>query len=85
MADVTRQTVTHSMLRHCDPPSVTSERSEAIRIVACTWIASSFLLAMTSLHAPSPANAVKQSRHRRYKPGRLSGGRLCRDCFVPRG
>ncbi|MDR1381450.1 MAG: hypothetical protein LBJ47_08235 [Tannerella sp.] len=41
-----------------------------------------------SLHSPpSPppfviANAVKQSRHRPYTPGRLSGGRLCLDCFV---
>jgi hypothetical protein len=31
---------------------------------------------------PVIANEVKQSRHRPYMPGRLSGGRLRLDCFV---
>ncbi|MDR1381027.1 MAG: hypothetical protein LBJ47_06065 [Tannerella sp.] len=53
MTDVTRQTVTHSLRRHCDSLSRHCERSEAIQ-----------------------AQAVP--------PGRLSGRRLCLDCFVPR-
>jgi hypothetical protein len=42
--------------------------TDGYQAAACAWIASSFLLAISSLYATSFANEVKQSTHRPCSP-----------------